>query len=175
MSDEINDSIDWNDETNYSMKERRGNFLLTLCILSWVYIGLMLLTTGFNYMQGTDELYQSIEVFESGEIDTEGNPFAESVIDGSIGMIKQTIEHFEAINLSTMAVLLIGGFSVLLMYNLKKIGFGLYILYSIALPSVSLYFLGTEFQMVLWGAVLGAFVSIAFVIMYGVNLKRMNA
>ncbi len=175
MSDQINDSTDWNDETNLSMKERRGNFLLTICILSWVYIGLMLIMTFFNYLKGTDELEQSLMVLEEGTPGVEGNPFAETMVDGAMVITERTIENFQGINLSTMAALLLGGLSVLLMFNLKKLGFGLYVLYSIAVPTVSLYFLGADQQITIWTVAASAVVSVAFIIMYGVNLKRMTA
>ena len=174
MSDQNLESDLWNDETNMTMKERRGPFLTTLCILSWVGIGLGLMSTLFSYMKGADATAVDLAKLENMDNMGASNPLAESFLGGSLDMLRKTVENFEAINLSTMFVLLLGGLSIFMMYNLKKMGFVIYLVYCIGAPAISLYFLGDS-QMLLTTVGIGIFFSIAFVIMYGVNVKRMTA
>ena len=174
MSDQVNETVDWNDESNQSMSERRGQFLLVLCILSWIGIGMGLITTLFNYSRGTADIEAQLDEFESlGEVDT-GSSLLNSFTDGAKDMAIKTIENFQAINLSTLLALLLGGLAVYMMFNLKKTGYYLYILYCLATPAISIYFLGAN-QAVYLSVMVGALFSVAFIIMYGVNVKRMTA
>lgn len=173
MTDQNLEANVWEDETNKSMKERRGSFLNVICILSWVWIGLMLFSTLFTYMNGTDSLEQSLIIMEEAS-EQANNAFVESMMGGSVEMLNNQLENFTVINLSTILFLLIGGLAVYLMFNLKRNGFFLYILYCIAGPVITVMFLGTS-QPAVWGLTLDIFVSIGFIIMYAVNLKRMTA
>ena len=171
------DRQDWNDMTNESIKERRGTFLNVLCILSWVWIGFMVLSTLFTYMGGTEKIEESLYLIEesSASMSSNSNAWAEMMIGDSIEISKRTLANFTTLNFVTIIMYLIGGFSVFLMFQLKKTGYFIYVFYSLALPSIGLYFLGTDLSIVLASALFGYVISIAFIIMYGVNLKRMTA
>ena len=164
------DTNNWDDDSHQSMKERRGHFLMTLCILSWVWIGIQLISTLFTYLRGSGQLEQSLSLIEDATSESQtDNPFMTSILEGSLDTIRKTIEHFDAINIGNMIALLVGGLGVYMMFNLKKIGFGLYVIYCAGIAGVAIYFLGG------YTFIFDAFISLAFIIMYGVNLKRMNA
>ncbi|MFD1553548.1 hypothetical protein DNU06_07685 [Putridiphycobacter roseus] len=164
------DTNNWEDDSHQSMKEQRGTFLLTLSILSWVWIGIQLISTLFTYMRGPGPLVDSLTLIEDATSEQSlDNPFMASLMEGSLDTIRKTIENFSAINIGNMIALLIGGLGVYMMFNLKKTGFGLYVLYCAGIAGVNIYFLGG------FSFIFDAFISLAFIIMYGVNLKRMNA
>ena len=179
MTEENLTTNNWDNNDNQddfqSMKEKRGPFLLTLCILSWIMIGFSLISTLFTYLGGVEKLEDSVSIMEDqmSEI-SQASSFGGAMMESALEMLEKTIENFSAINISTMLALLIGGLGVYMMFNLKKMGFGLYVLYCIAIPAVSIAFLGSS-QAVMMSIGINAFISIAFIIMYGVNLKRMTA
>jgi|GEM_PF-1358135 len=162
-----------NSDSPESMKEKRGSFLLVISILSWVFIGFSIFSTAIGYFNGVEKLQTQIDL-SIDQMDTDtGNAFADNLIAEAIEVLEKTITHFESIQLVTMVSLLIGALSVYLMFQLKKMGYLLYIVYTMLYSSISFYFLGSS--MVVWlGQGLYLFIGIVFLILYGVNLKRMT-
>ena len=167
-------SIDnqWGDSPE-TLKEKRGSFLLVISILSWVFIGFMILSTAISYFTGVEKLQEQIDLSMDQINQETGNAFADSIIQDAIGVMEKSITNFYAIQLSTMISLLIGALAVYLMFQLKKAGFFLYLLYTVMFSAISFYYLGSG--MTVWLAqALYIFFGIAFVILYAVNLKRMT-
>ena len=52
------------DQTPKSMKEKRGSFLLVLCILSFITIGFGAISVLTNYLRGPESLIESLEAFD---------------------------------------------------------------------------------------------------------------
>jgi len=166
---------DWENEKAESMSEKRGSFLLVLCILSWCFIGYSLFAGLISVFNGDAALQEAISKIDvsNGLEQSSGNPLADSMLSGMAEMLGNLIEHFYHIQYANFAGFMIGALGVYLMFSLKKIGFVLYAIYTIAIPSISLYFLGTS--MLVWLSVgLSGFIGIVFLILYGVNLKRMT-
>jgi len=171
---EIKDEVEpWNDEANMTIDDRRGTFLKVLCILSWIYIGFELFSVVFGYIGGRENVLESISITEDAKAKITGDSFwdniARTAIDQSIVVLEKTVENFDQIYIGNFLAVVIGGMAVYLMFMLKRNGFFLYILYSLIAVGISGYYLGVSS---IQGA---AFVSLAFMIMYGVNLKRMTA
>lgn len=82
-------------------------------------------------------------------------------------------EAFLITNLSTLITLIVGAFSIFLMFKLRKIGFHLYIIYSI-LPIITMYII-TPMEMILtFSVITTVFIGALFAVLYGVNLKHMK-
>lgn len=169
MSD--NDQViePWNDDSNASMDERRGQFLKVLCILSWVWIGIQLFSSVVAYVGGPEKLIQAKSEAEDAIGAANESGFMKTVMEEAMIVLDKTIEHFNAIHIGNILGFLIGGLAVYLMFTLKKSGFFLYILYTVIIAGVSVYYLGVA------SAMMDVALSIAFIIMYGVNVKRMTA
>jgi hypothetical protein len=161
------------DNTPETMKEKRGTFLLILCILSWIGIGISMISELVTILRGTAAVEKQIND-TSIAIDQipDNNPMS-SMLDGTQEMMIKTLENFYEIHIGTVISLLIGLLGVYLMYSLKKAGFYLYLVYCIAGLLIMPMFLGTNW-VVLASLILGGVFSVGFVIMYGVNLKRMT-
>lgn len=159
----------WNDDSNLSMDERRGTFLKVLCILSWVWIGIQLFSSVTAYVGGPDKLIEAKSKAEDTIAGVDDTGFMKTVMEEAMLVLDKTIENFNAIHISSILGLLLGGLAVYMMFMLKKTGYFLYILYAVIIAGATIYFLGFA------SAMLDIFVSIAFIIMYGVNLKRMTA
>ncbi|MFK8044802.1 MAG: hypothetical protein AB8B72_04865 [Crocinitomicaceae bacterium] len=173
MSENKQEVEPWNDEANMTIEDRRGTFLKVLCILSWVYIGLELFSVVFGYIGGREKVLESISLSEDAKAKITGSSFwdniARTAVEQSIIVLEKTVENFEQIYLGNFLAIVVGGMAVYLMYILKRNGFYLYILYSVIALGISAYFLGVSS---IQGA---AIISLAFIIMYAVNLKRMTA
>lgn len=158
----------WNDEENMSIDERRGSFLKVLCILSWVWIGMQLFSNVSAYSGGPEKLMEAKSEAEDA-INTVDSGFLRTVMEQAVTVLDKTIENFYEIYLGNIIALLIGGLAVYLMFVLKKAGYFLYIIYVGITIGVGIYYLG------LATALMDVIISLAFIIMYGVNLKRMNS
>lgn len=164
----------WGDsDSPESIKEERGTFLFVIIILSWIFIGFSIFSTAVGYFNGVEDLQTQIDV-SIDQMDTDtGNEFADNLITDAIEVMEKTITHFESIQLATMVALLVGALSVYLMFQLKKMGFLLYVIYTVLYSIIPFYFLGSG-MVVMLSQVLYLFISIVFLILYGVNLKRMT-
>lgn len=163
----------WDNDSALTMKQKRGSFLLVLCILSWIYMGSSIISTTISYFNGTAELEKQLSKTSNAFDQETGVGVLDNMMGAAEEIMYKTIENFNEIQLGTLVGLLIGIMAVYLMFQLKKIGFALYVLYSMIIPAISLYFIGTSMIMLL-GLAFNSIVSIAFIIMYGVNLKRMT-
>lgn len=166
----INDDFENDTQT---MKEKRGTFLTVISALSGIFIGFTLFSTVIGYFNGKEAAQAQIDtVIEEMDTDT-GNAFADNIMTETIEMLENTILHFESIQFATVIALLIGALSVYLMFQLKKMGYVLYILYTIVFSGISFYYLGSG-MMVWMTQSFYLLVGIVFLILYGVNLKRMT-
>jgi hypothetical protein len=116
------------------------------------------------------EQMESIQILrEQGADDV-----AEMILTAVDMTIYQNSEVFYPFHLATLLSLLIGVVGIVLMYQLRKIGFHLYVVYSI-LPILWLYIFlpGDKIpNFLVFGSL---FISLLFVILYAINLKHMKA
>lgn len=160
----------WDNEENMSMDDRRGMFLKVLCILSWIWIGIQLFSSVIAYINGPEALFEAKSRAEDAlHATSEDLGFMQGVMAEALRVLDKTIEHFNAIHIGNILGFLVGIMAVYLMFSLKKTGFYLYIVYALIIAGISVYYLGLN------SAIFDIFLSIAFIIMYGTNLKRMTA
>ncbi len=144
-------------------------FLKVLCILTFVGSGLGILGAFINMAtkKMTERTFQSMNRFGSDLFDTVGFNLDEM-------MRWQT--YMNVANLIGALLCLAGA---LMMWRLKKIGFYLYVPGAIIPAIVSA--IGVQYMMSGFmsglgtaGAVIGGLISVAFVIMYGLNFKHLK-
>lgn len=175
MNENNFEEADWNTNNEpQSMSERRGPFLLVLTILSWISIGYNAITLLYSLIKGVGDLQNSATqistIFNNQNSDI---PILEDIKFQMEDMLMKSVENYYAIQLSTLVNLLIGAFAVYLMFNLKKTGYYLYILYTIVPSLISFYFFGFNFLIAITVAINLIF-GIIFIILYGINAKRMT-
>jgi hypothetical protein len=161
-----------NETTELSLKEQRGIFLTVLCVLSWISTGIAIISNLATLTQGKNGVQQQILDLEAQLENTE-DELAYSLIETSINTLHITLENFMAINITTLILALLGAYGVYLMFNLKKTGFYLYVAYAILSPFASYYFF-KDTQFIVATLVLSLVISLVFIILYGINLKRMT-
>lgn len=158
-----------------SMKEKRGTTLQVLAILSWIFVGINTLLLLSNMAGGpmTEEelTVQKAEVLEA--YDEETLELMGDVVEDTIVILERSNEHFYAIQLSSLAIYALGFLAVFWMYQLKKKGFYLYILYTI-LPMVTVFVFYSGTFWVSIGIGFHAILGGLFCILYGNQLKRME-
>jgi hypothetical protein len=157
------------------MDKVRPNGLTALCILSWVWMAFSLLSVVSELNTGrlteADIREQKIIILESQTPETiEMMPW---IVEDTIEMLYISRDNFTTMMIINFVALIIGLISVFLMFQLRKIGFHLYIGYSILSVAYWLfYFSGLSFGWILISTT--AIFSILFIILYGTQLKKMT-
>ena len=148
-------------------KKKLPAFLKVLCILSFVGIGLsvtMSLNSSFKIESEVDQLMQA-----QAQLENSGINFGS--FDSYAANLQQWGVLTYSYNIFAALILLLG---VLLMWNLKKIGYYIYVVFEITPLILTIIFLGFGNMFSLIGYFFSFMVSLAFIIMYGVNLKHMS-
>lgn len=158
----------------------RPTFLKVLCILTWICCGLMFIQSILGMVGNSTEKQQE-KIEQMREINPEMADKMESVIaadDGSMRMINALI---------TLVATALSAYGAVMMWQLKKTGFYLYIAGEL-LPYVGILMGGAQAMAAIGsmaGSGMGAAIAgtaigimllldIAFIIMYAVNLKYMK-
>jgi hypothetical protein len=150
----------------------RNTFLTVICILTFIGSGWDIIKSIRSYASADTVAAVAGDAMKSAEtqMDQQNTP---SFLKN---LMSSVTEGLSADNIRESAILqLIGNlftlFGAILMWNLRKIGFYLYILgilVLVAMPVVLGKLIG-----IIGGAFVG-FIGIIFIVMYGVNLKHMN-
>ena len=148
-----------------------------LCILSWVWIGLMVLSTARNLFTGppSQELIDSAkEQAISGQPEEQLEQMKWLYDDIFYVMDESVNRHYE-IEGSYLAFYLLGLAATILMWKLRRAGYYMYLAYTIAIIGGAAYFyygLHGTYMYFFGGA---AFLTGGlFSVLYGVQLKRMK-
>lgn len=168
------------DEFTETSKRKRPVLLTVLLILSGIYIAGNFLGVINSLMTGPlseelleaelSNLYASAADLQATGAGEQMGRIIETMIDNAVYINN---EAFLATNLATLITLIVGALSVFLMFKLKKIGFHLYIVYSL-LPIITMYMI-TPMEMILtFSVVVTVVVGGIFSVLYGLNLKYMK-
>lgn len=158
--------------------EQRPTFLTVLCVLSFVFIGLSLLFGLFGIASGPMNEEQLLETTvqmtksadEMRSLDMES--FA--VMMEQIGRMSVSINnHFYANGLVSIVVMVIGLFGIIKMMQGNKLGFHLYIIYSL-LSIGQLYIFVSPADIPSFVVIWNLLFSGLFVFMYSRNLKWLS-
>ncbi len=154
--------------------KKRPGFLTTLVVLSFVSIGISLITGILGLMVGkqSDEamLEQSVQMAEAkSELRKVGMDSWTHIYDQLEAMSQQANDSFYLAGFLGIFVSLIGFAGVFLMMKGRKIGFHVYIIYSlVALGSVYLYISPANIPTIV--TVVSALFSGLFIFLYSRNL-----
>ncbi|HIP36219.1 MAG TPA: hypothetical protein EYG85_05140 [Crocinitomix sp.] len=155
-----------------TLKEQRGSFLSVLCALTWVSTGLNAFTAIISLAGGKAKVQNTI--VESEELlENTDNEIMYGVLEATIKQNYVILEVFYPFYLSTLIFAALGAYAAYLMYNLKKTGFYIYIAYSV-LFSLHPYFFMNNIAYIELGVIFAFAISLLFIILYAVNLKRMT-
>lgn len=160
-------------------KPKRPNFLVVLAVLSYVSIGIGTLATVYSLISGPSsqeqleqeeaQLYESIQVMKETGMENLVEMFETSAQQA----LYINNEVFYSFNILTLLSLIIGFMGVYLMMKLKKVGFHLYVAYSL-LPIIIIYAL-IPMELTIGATIITSVVlSALFCILYGLNLKHME-
>ncbi len=149
--------------------------LITYCILSWIYMGYYLIDNILKLINGPMTAWEmrgaKLELLRT--ITPENRAFMKETMQGTIDMMERTNESLYVIEPLNLMAFVIGILGVYMMYNLRKLGYFLYLIYSVIPVGLAIYFL--------WGNPLGnigvvslSFFTVLFVILYGTQLKNLK-
>ncbi|WP_107038654.1 hypothetical protein [Brumimicrobium mesophilum] len=177
MNQEL-ENIDLDNNPNEAKK--RPTFLTILLVLSTLYI-----VSGFfgatqalisgplspeQMEEQMSELYGTISGMVENDPDGQFSNTVEVMIDNSVYLNN---EAFYSSNILNLVSFIIGGMAIFMMFKLNKIGFHLYVIYSLlpvvityAIVPMSLILPMTIVMLVLLGAI--------FSVLYGIHLKYMK-
>lgn len=156
----------------------RPTFLKVLCILSFISIGLSLifsLGSVFGGPQSEEEMVaQKVELLEANE------ELRDSGMDGFADMMEQMTRMNESINANfymasvvSILALLIGFYGVFSMWQGKKLGFHLYIVYSL-ISVGQLYLFVSPADIPSIAIIFNLIVAAVFILLYSRNLLWMK-
>lgn len=160
-------------------KPKRPTFLVVLVILSAISMILSFISTVGALISGpmdsdTMEMYNA-DVYESLSVlrDSGAHSMAD-IVENFIHLAAyENNEIFYTNHLITLFIIIIGIVGITLMFQLRKLGFHLYIIYSI-LPILSMYIL-LPMELIPSFLVIGSLlISLLFIVLYGLNLKHMK-
>lgn len=158
---------------------KRPTFLVVLAVLSYITIGIGTVATIFALVAGPSspeqmeqeeaQLYESVKVMEDAGMHDIVELFETSY--NQAAYINN--EVFYSFNILTLISLIIGFIGVYLMMKLKKVGFHLYVAYSL-LPIIIMYAL-IPMELIIGATIITSVIlSAIFCILYGLNLKHMK-
>ncbi len=157
------------------MKEKRPGALLSICILSWVYIGFEIIiqfNALFSGPMSDDQIREAkIEILQSQTEETIA--LMGEMINEMISILEITRDHIYTISSLNLLTSLTGALAVFMMFQGKKRGFHLYIIYSLMAILTQTYFF-SGFTIGVVGIVFAAFISTIFVFIYSRYLKWMS-
>ena len=157
------------------MEKARPNGLTALCILSWIWMAIALLSVFSEINTGrlteADIRAQKIVLLESQTEET--LEFNSWMVNDTIEMLYISSNNFTTMVVINLAAILLGLAGVFFMFQLRKLGYHLYIIYSILSVSYWVYYFhGLTFGWIFIG--FSAVFAILFVILYGTQLKKMT-
>ncbi|MFT5777980.1 MAG: hypothetical protein ACI837_000928 [Crocinitomicaceae bacterium] len=172
----MTDTLNFEDDNE---QKSRPGFLTTLCILSFVSIGLALVLSVFNIIHGKandDELFEKKVAYAEAKrvLKQSGSGSFTGIYDQFEAMELQTNDNFYFASLIGFLTSFIGLAGVLMMFKGRKIGFHIYIIYSlIAMGGMYLYISPANIPSIL--TILSAVFSGLFILLYSRNLHWMKA
>lgn len=154
-------------------KLQRPTFLTVLCILTFVNTGWGILSGVFslftkNLFDGNMQMEQFNSM--SGE---NHSPFISQLIGSTMEMLQVSVVYGTQINLCNLVLTVITLIGAIQMYNLKHLGFYLYVAAQVLMLFIWPYFAGFSMILVMSMIVSALFTTI-FIILYALNLKYMK-
>jgi hypothetical protein len=164
------------DQDSLVIENERPTFLTVLCIITFVVSGFFLIYSTFQLVSYSEiDQRETIELMVEQMEETTTNETAEIMGDMTTNMqlmAEEDIKNHTLFSSLLLISILLSLFGAFIMFNMKKIGFHLY-LGSKIIGLIPLMFY-TLSGLVVSYYVLFGFFTLAFVIMYAVNLKHLK-
>lgn len=160
--------------------KERPTFLTVLLVMSSISIGLSILSTLSGLVSGpmdaaaieqfTAEQYEAV-----GELKNLGMEDVSEMIGAMMELtVYQSQNNYYLFQLVNLLTLFVGGYGIFLMFKMKRMGFHLYVAYSL-LPIIWFYaFIPAALipNFLVFGSL---FLAALFIILYAIHVKRMVA
>ncbi len=162
-------------EHSFDNKPIRPTFITVLCILTFIGSGWRVvsnLLSVFTYNLNNTQVQIEQISNAAGELGDSG-AFVNGIFNSSMEILKITAEHGREIAMMSLVLSLLSLAGAILMFNLRRFGFYLYVAAQFLILFVIPYFTGFS-SLVLIGIVYSAIPTIIFVILYAINLKHMH-
>lgn len=160
-------------------KPKRPNFLIFLIVLSAISMVMSLSTSVSGLSSGAPteeerEAYVATQYESINELKDQGFDGMAEILEEVLHMtIYQNEEVYSSFYILTLLYTLLGMAAIVLMFQLRKLGFHLYVLYSLS-PIIVTYVL-IPVAMIPTFVIMGSLViSLLFCVLYGLNLKHMK-
>ncbi|MCJ8288704.1 MAG: hypothetical protein HRT58_01630 [Crocinitomicaceae bacterium] len=159
-------------------EDKRPVMLLVLSILSFISIGIGLLAVLFSFVIGpmNDDqlLVQRVEIAkQKTEFRQVGMSGFTDILDKSLAIIEETNDSFYLANSILFLTYIIGLFGVIMMLRRRKLGFHLYIIYSLlALSGLYIYVSAENVPMI--ATMINLAIAGLFVFLYSRTLRWMR-
>jgi hypothetical protein len=168
------------DETAEVQQRKKPVLLIVLAIISGIYIVTSFfgvtssLITGPLSEETLEEelsgLYASSAELQANGMGEQFGRIVEIIIENAIYINN---EAFFITNIFTLLTLIIGAVSIFLMLKLKKIGFHIYVAYSL-LPIITMYIITPSELILTFSVIISVIIAAIFSVLYGLNLKYMK-
>lgn len=157
------------------MKTNRPTALIVFGILSWLSLGFGLIGVVSNFLSGppSDEDIRQQEIEMLSQLTPEMMVESGWVVSETIDFLKTTQIKFGLLTAITFVEVIIGLIAVIMMFKLRKIGFHLYIVYSLIALGYWILFFGHNTLGTIM-AVISGIISGIFVLLYASQVKHMN-
>ncbi|MCB9179082.1 MAG: hypothetical protein H6590_06630 [Flavobacteriales bacterium] len=157
--------------------KQRPTLLTILCILSFIF-GAFGLYSGFStaFTDQPKQDYEEAKVEmekQMAEVQGPGAEMAQKMMDQALAMAEKQVENATPLGISGLLLSAISLLGVWMMWNLRKTGFWLYLVATIAGLIVPIVFLGASLMTFLGVGFMGV-IALIFIILYAVNLKHMS-
>ena len=158
------------------MAPARPTLLTVICIISFI-MGAWGVISGIqgvtsDQTQVLQEARQKMEEAKA-QLGDQADGMAGRMMDSAMEITEKSAENARPMGIAGIIIALISLFGVWQMWNLKKSGFWLYLLATVAGLAVPLVYLGGSMMAVASVGLVGFF-SLVFIILYAVNLKYMH-
>lgn len=154
----------------------RPTLLTVICIISFI-MGAWGIFSGIQNLTVDQEaaLQKARETMEEqrAQMGSQAEGMAGRFLDSAMEVAERTAIHAKELGIASIVLSLLSVAGVWMMWNLRKNGFWLYLLASIAGLVVPLMLLGGG-MVALMSMGIGAFFTLLFIILYAVNLKYMH-
>ncbi|MBI1837740.1 MAG: hypothetical protein HYR91_10805 [Flavobacteriia bacterium] len=171
--DELNTSN--NNLDNFEQENQRPKYLTVLCILSFVFIGLNIITTvaslfmsnisNPNNEANRAKFYEQMEGLRS-----QGLNYLADLNEQLMRMSQDVFNHFALVVVLKIVLLVLGFVAVFNMWKGKKLGFHIYIIYCL-FEIGQMYFYTSPSNIPSVVIIYNVILSGIFVLMYSRNLK----
>ena len=156
------------DNDMMNVQDERPTFVTVLTIFTFVISGIMLLSSLYSFIS-YDEIATQKGIDDVVVMYAEKGMDA-NIIDAVELFGTESIENHNLFSIISILSCLLSLFGAYMMYNMKKLGFHLYVTSKI----IGLIPIAILTSSIIVGAYYGflGFLTLAFIIMYGVNLKH---